>query len=75
LPQKKLWEAFHNQKEKKFDFWLKYGANPEYNFVEDKNLSTFDKLCCESGASEYILKCLDYKADPNRVRMFMCRCE
>jgi hypothetical protein len=71
LSQKKLYEAFQNQNEGKFDYWLEYGANPEHNFDQAKDISTFEQLCCESGASEYILKCLDFKADPNKVRIFI----
>jgi hypothetical protein len=70
LSQQKLWEAFRDRRAKKFKQWLEYGANPEHKFDQAKDFSTFEQLCCEPGASEYILKCLDHKADPNRVRMY-----
>jgi hypothetical protein len=60
-------EAFTNRKVKLFDRWLNIGANPEQIVDVETNLSTFEMLCKEPEGSDYILKCLDYKADPNKV--------
>jgi hypothetical protein len=65
--QKKLWEAFVARNEKLFDRWLEVGANPEQIAEQDTKLSTFELLCKTPNAGDYILKCLDYKANPNRV--------
>jgi hypothetical protein len=65
--QKKLWEAFCDKKEKLFDRCLEAGANPELVIDQETQLSTFELLCREPEAGEYILKCLDNKTDPNRV--------
>jgi hypothetical protein len=62
-----LLEAFESRNEKLFDQYLLIGANPEQTVDRKSNLSTFELLCCKSDASYYILKCLAYKTDPNRV--------
>jgi hypothetical protein len=61
-----LWKAFENRKEHQFDQWLEIGANPS-RLTVGNDLSTFEMLCQDAEASNYILKCLNYKTDPNRV--------
>jgi hypothetical protein len=58
---------------KSFDRWLEIGADPEQIVDQDSKMSTFERLCCQLNASDYVLKCLDYKTDPNRVRLDVWR--
>jgi hypothetical protein len=69
--QKQLYEAFKSRNGKRFDRLLENGANPEQVFDGDSNLSLFEMLCQTSDAGYYILKCLDFKADPNRVSIVL----
>jgi hypothetical protein len=65
--QKMLLGAFRIRKKSVFVRCLKIGLDPELVVDKTNNLSTFELLCCDSDASDYILKCLDYNIDPNRV--------
>jgi hypothetical protein len=66
-PQENLWNAFGAGSLKQFDHRLKMGANAEEIVELDTQSSTFDLLCQDPKASDYIIKCLEYKTDPNKV--------